>query len=507
MERGHRPHLGLNVVANYAGKLWGIASVYVFVPIYVRLLGMDAYGLIAVNSIVLAILFIADAGLSSAFAREAARAEPGQVLLDLLTTVERALLSILVAIGVVFMLAAPLIASSWLSSTHTVPPEHVRQCLWLMGIAFIPQIAMSLYFGGLMGLQRQVSANLLWTAFSVARSGLVVIPIFFLPDVRLFFAWQALASISMMLLMRHVLRRHISQPLRAASHQKVRGHFSWPALRAIRAYAVGMLGMSVISALNTQMDKLVVSKMLPLNEFALYSLASTLAQIPFILTLPIAAALLPRFTNLLNQPHRRDDLTRLYRDASYYIACIGAIAGLGLCLFIPDVFSLWIRGQSINAETLNAARLLALGSMLMTLQMAPYQLALAHGHQATNLRIGTFMTVVSVPLQILLTSRYGVLGAAIPWLILNLVAFVYLGVILNRKFPLVPLHHWLFIDNLLPIMPALLLLISARFYTDLLNAGPLINCLIAALASLAAIGVSYVWRRHLTSSIPPTSTV
>lgn len=502
---GHRPHLGLNVVANYAGKLWGIASVYIFLPVYIHLLGIDAYGLIAFNAIALALLYIADAGLSSAFAREAAKAEPGQAMLDLLTSIERALFCILIGVGAIFMLAAPLIGTHWLGATGKVPAEQVRQCLLLMPLALVPQIGMSLYFGGLMGLQRQVSANLLWTGFNVARSGLVVAPIYFLPDIRVFFVWQAVVSIFMMLVMRRVLRHHVSAPLRSAG-QTVRGQFSWPALRAIQAYAAGMLGMSIIAGLNTQLDKLVVSKMLPLNDFAQYSLASTLAQVPYILTLPIAAALLPRLTHLLERADQSDALSALYRAASFYIASIGAIAGLGLCLFMPEVFSLWMKGQAIHSDTVTAGRLLAIGGLLMTMQLAPFQLSLANGHNATNLRLGAVMLLVSVPLQVALTRHHGVLGAAIPWLFLNLVAFAYLGVVLNRRFPLVGLRQWFLADNLPPLLSALACLLTARLLADLLQAGPLASCLIAAFASVAAIGTAHGWRRLRGLAQPATST-
>jgi O-antigen/teichoic acid export membrane protein len=495
VESSDRPRLGLNVVANYLGKLWGIVSIYAFVPVYVRFLGIDAYGLIAFNAIALALLFIADAGLSAAFAREAAKAQHGQDLLDLLTSIERVLFSILIVVSAIFMLAVPIIGSHWLTSTGTVSEVQVRQCLWLMGIALVPQIAMSLYFGGLMGLQRQVSANLLWTGFSIARSGFVIIPIYFVPDIRAFFIWQAFVSIAMLLIMRAVLRNQIITPIKDTSPYKIRGNFSWPALRAIRSYAAGMLGISIIAALNTQLDKLVVSRMLPLNEFAQYSLASTLAQVPYILTLPIAAALLPRLTSLLHRDEQRGQLITLYRNASYYMASVGAVSGLGLSLFMPDIFSLWMHGESIGGDTVQAASLLAVGSTFLTLQLAPFQLSLANGHQTTNLRLGVVMLLVSVPLLVLLTQKYGVLGAAIPWLLLNLVAFAYLSIALNKRFPLVSLSKWFFEDNALPVFFAFFWLLIARSFADLLQLGSIFNCFIAATGALAAIGSSYGWRR------------
>jgi O-antigen/teichoic acid export membrane protein len=489
-----QPRFGPNVVANYAGKLWGITSIYVFLPVYVRLLGIDAYGLIAFNTILLAILYIADAGLSASFAREAAKSEPGQGLLDLFTSIERALFSILIVVGAVFLVATPLIGTQWLSNTGSVPVEQVRQSLWLMCLALIPQIAMSLYFGGLMGLQRQVAANLLWMGFSIARSGLVVIPIYFVPDVRVFFLWQAIASIAMLWVMRKVLLSNIIAPLKGASAQKIHGNFSWSALRGIRGYAAGMFGMSIIAGLNTQLDKLVVSKMLPLNKFAEYSLASTLAQIPYILTLPVAVALLPRLTYLLEREDQFEELTAIYRNATYYIASIGAVTGIGIYLFIQDIFSLWMPGQSISTDTVQAAKILALGSTLLTLQLAPFQLSLANGHQATNLRLGAVILFVSAPLLVFLTWQYGSLGAAIPWLLVNLVAFIYLGFALNRRFPIVSLQQWFFADNLPPFLFAILGLFIARVAANFLQIEALFSCVIAFFGASASIGCAHVWR-------------
>lgn len=495
-----QPNLRLNVVANYAGKFWGIASVYIFVPVYISLLGMNAYGLISFNAIVLALLFIADAGLSSSFAREAAKGQRGQELLDSLTSIERVLFLILTLIGATFAALAPVIADHWLDSVGALDRSVVVQSLQLMPFALVPQIAMSLYVGGLMGLERQVVANLLTTTFNLIRSGLVIIPIYFIHDVRLFFAWQAISSVLMLLVMRATLRRYICSGDRQASSMApdLRGRFSVAALQNIRGYALGMLGMSFVAGLNTQLDKIVVSKMLPLAEFAQYSLASTLALIPYVLTLPVATALLPRFTNLL-ETNRRSDLERLYRSSTYYIASIGTISGVAICLFVGDVMKLWLQGQHVNDMVIQAARLLALGSTFLTFQLAPYQLSLAHGHTATNLRLGLCVLLVSIPLQIFLTSHYGMLGASSPWLLLNAVAFIYLGATLHIKFPIVKLSQFFVSDTLPAAIIGIIVLVTARQLTDIFNVSAVTSCFCAVLAAIIAFALTHVLRRRVVS--------
>ncbi len=500
-----QPNLRLNVVANYAGKFWGIASVYIFVPVYIKLLGIDAYGLISFNAIVLALLFIADAGLSSSFAREAAKGQRGQELLDALTSIERVLFGILTVIGAAFAGLAPVFADHWLDSVGALDQSVVVQSLQLMPFALVPQIAMSLYVGGLMGLERQVVANLLTTTFTVIRSGCVIIPIYFIPDVRVFFAWQAISSVLMLLVMRATLRRYICGGDRKESSlaPDLRGRFSVAALQKIRGYALGMLGMSFVAGLNTQLDKLVVSKMLPLAEFAQYSLVSTFALIPYILTLPVATALLPRLTNLL-ETKQSSELARLYRSSTYYIASIGTIAGVAIYLFVGDVMKLWLQGQHVNDMAIQAARLLALGSTLLTFQLAPYQLSLAHGHTATNLKLGLRVLLVSIPLQIFLTSHYGMLGAAFPWFLLNAVAFVYLGATLHRKFPIVSLPEFFVSDTLPAALVAIIILGTARQLTEAFNFSAIASCFCAMLAAITAFALTHVLRRRVITA-PYTS--
>jgi O-antigen/teichoic acid export membrane protein len=365
-----------------------------------------------------------------------------------------------------------------------------------MGLATMPQIAISLYFGGLMGLQRQVSANLLWICFGILRSGVVILPIYYVPDIRLFFIWQAIASFAMLYVMRVILIRQIVKPLRKITITKINGNFSWSSMSAVRGYAFGMFGMSIIAALNMQIDKIIVSKLLSISEFAEYYLASTIAQIPYIVTMPIAVALLPRITNLLTDHNQRDKVTILYRNATYYIASFGAVAGFGIFLFLRDIFHIWMPNQSIGINTFKAAELITLGSVFLSLQLAPFQLSLAYGHQATNLRLGVVILSLSIPFQIIMINNFGIVGASVPWLLINLVAFLYLGFVLNRKFRHVRVYKWFIEDNFVPILFALFWMYIARIISDMANMSPLINIFIAGIGVLVFVVNVYFWRRH-----------
>jgi O-antigen/teichoic acid export membrane protein len=148
-----------NIAANYLGKLWGIASVYAFVPIYIELLGIESYGVIAFQGVLLAILWIADSGLTPAFSREAARSDDLPYLRNVLCAMERVYLSICLAVAIGMLLCSGWIANSWLKTPTHVASDELQVSIALMSIGIACQLAMSLYFGGLMGRQKQVLAN------------------------------------------------------------------------------------------------------------------------------------------------------------------------------------------------------------------------------------------------------------------------------------------------------------------------------------------------------------
>jgi hypothetical protein len=107
------------LVANYIGKLWNIASIYLFIPLYIKYLGIDAYGVIAFYSILLAIILIADAGLSSVFAREVARRPHEKyALATLLKSLEGLYVVIILVRVISVFIASGWIASSWLKPSQ-----------------------------------------------------------------------------------------------------------------------------------------------------------------------------------------------------------------------------------------------------------------------------------------------------------------------------------------------------------------------------------------------------
>lgn len=83
-----------NIVANYLGKLWGFVSIFIFVRLYIDLLGVESYAIINFYTVILGLLVFADAGLTATLTRELARDINVEKKANLVYTFERIYLSI-----------------------------------------------------------------------------------------------------------------------------------------------------------------------------------------------------------------------------------------------------------------------------------------------------------------------------------------------------------------------------------------------------------------------------
>ena len=162
-----------NVLANFGGKAWSGVIQLVFVPFYIKFLGMEAFGLIGFFIMLQGLLSLLDLGLSTTLNRELARRSANgnaQEVKNLVRTMEWIYWSIAIVIAVGIIAVAPWIARSWVN-VKGLPAQSVQHAIVLMGLVAAAQWPYSLYSGGLMGLQRQVLLNTIRASMATVQAG------------------------------------------------------------------------------------------------------------------------------------------------------------------------------------------------------------------------------------------------------------------------------------------------------------------------------------------------
>ena len=188
-----------NVLANYFGQAYAAVMALAFVPLYIKYLGIEAYGLIGIFVVLQAWLTLLDMGMKPALAREMARFTGGgigaQSVCDLLRSVEVIALVIAALTGVGIYLAADWLATSWVRPEQ-LSEDAVVKAFTLMGLVVAARFVENIYTNSIAGLQRQVLQNAITIVMATLRGlGSVAILIWVSPTIEAFFIWQGLSLI------------------------------------------------------------------------------------------------------------------------------------------------------------------------------------------------------------------------------------------------------------------------------------------------------------------------
>jgi O-antigen/teichoic acid export membrane protein len=440
--------------ANLVGRGWAALAGLVFVPVYIKLLGVEAYGLVGFAATLQVGISLLDVGLATTLNRELARAQSGtrgeesrtdaQQRRDLVRTLEVPYWIAALAIVAFVELTAPTIAQRWLHPDR-LPTESVANAIRLIGLTIALQFPFTLYEGGLLGMGRQVVLNALLVIGATLRFGAVIgVLVWISPTVEAFFVWQVAITAIQTMVGAWLLWSKLPEGT-------TRAHFRWNVLAGIWRFAAGMAGVTLTAVALTHMDKLVLSKLLTLTEFGYYTLAAAATGVLYMLFLPLFQAVFPRFSQLVALGDNRP-LSLLYHRSAQAMGVLVIPAATVFALFAREIMLLWTRSPEAAEATRVVVALFAIGTALHGLTNIPYALQLAAGWTRLALYTNVVAIIVLLPAIIVLAGRYGVVGAGIVWVALN-VGYATIGVgIMHRRLLRGELTRWYVADVGLPLV-------------------------------------------------------
>lgn len=446
-----------NIVANYIGRVLATLIGLVCIPIYIKHLGVEAYGLIGIFNVMQAGLALFDMGMAPALSREMARFTGGihdaQSIRNLLRSIE--IVSLCTAL--VFSIGI-LTASNWLASNalHAgkEPTATVAQAFAIMGVVCALHLIESIYFSSILGLQRQVLLSVITSLMASLRGlGAVGILMWVSPTIGAFFIWQGILSVINVGLFAIVVYNSLGPGTYV-------GRFSLAALRGIWRFAGGILGITALSLLLTQVDKILLLKLMPLESFGYYTFAATVAAVLYKIIDPITTAIYPRMVELLTR-NDQATLVSAYHQGAQVVSILIAPATAVLSFFPQGFVFMWSGDASLAENSAGILAPLALGGLLSCLMRIPYLCQVAHGWTSLTLRVNIVAVVVLIPALLWVVPRYGAIGAAWIWVALNAGYVLFDIQLMHHRLLREEKWHWYIADVLMPVTGAITVMLSA----------------------------------------------
>lgn len=443
--------LRINILSNYAGQLWMAVMGVAFLPLYIRILGMEAFGLVGLMLSFQSILQLFDFGIGGATNRELSRRVHDPALAnsarDLVRTSEIVIWLLTLVVGMLVWACSGLMADHWLH-LQSLDRSEASSALATMGIAIALLWPSMFYANCLSGLEQQPALNLINAVFATLRyAGVVPVLLWVSSSIEAFLWWYALVGAGQSLTTAVAVWRALPP-----GHRRAR----WAAdeLRNNRRFASGLFATGILALGISQLDRLSLASLRPLDELGYYTLALSVAAGLGRMVQPMFNALYPRFSRLVT---RRDEKTlrELYHLSSQYLAVVIAAVTMVLIVFAREVLLLWTGDANLAGKVALPLAILVAGSALNGLMNIPYALQLAHGWTRLAMGLNAASFVLGLPFCLWAVQVHGTTGAALLWLLANLASVLFGIPLMHRRLLHTEMTKWYLQDNLPPLLAAL----------------------------------------------------
>ena len=308
-----------------------------------------------------------------------------------------------------------------------------------------------------MGLQKQVLTNKILVFIGTLRGlGAVVVLEFISSTIAAFFIWQAIISLFSSLIFAFALWNNLPEGNR-------RSKFNKDILVSIWRYTAAVSANAIAGLLLSQMDKVVLSKMLSLEKFAYYTIATTVASVIWIIIVPIGQAIFPKFAELYKS--NKNELTPVFHKSSQFLCLIIIPVCSILIFFSKEIVLIWMGDPLMAQNTYIIISILVFGTFLNGIISIPSYAATAFGWPQGILYINVIQSIFIIPLLIFLILWLDSLGAAIAYVLVNSTYFIIFIPMFFKKYLITEKHKWYFRDTLFPIFIGFSTCALLRFLT------------------------------------------
>lgn len=268
--------LKLNVLASYASQIYLIVISIAILPIYMKYMGAEAYGLVGFFAMLQGLFALLDFGLTPTISRQTAQYNAGAVAALEFRQLFRSLSLIFAFIAIVggglLFYFNGYIAEHWLKIENLTIAD-VLFCLQIMAICVALRWMTGLYRGVISGFEHIVWLSISNIFIATLRFPGVLLYMYYCGfTVKSFFAFQLIIA-----LFEFFLLAVKAYKLLPKLDKKREIGWSLQPVKPLLGFALTIAFTSSIWVLLTQLDKFILSGILALSEYGYFTLAVLVA--------------------------------------------------------------------------------------------------------------------------------------------------------------------------------------------------------------------------------------
>jgi O-antigen/teichoic acid export membrane protein len=406
------------IIFNCLAQIYTALIGLVFAPVYLKELGGEAYGLISIYSLLQASFNLFDLGAAPALSRETTQYLSKATSFSRLNQVFVYLNSyaiLVTVIGSIFLLImSEILTDKWLNVSPGFRSDAVVS-LQLISITVACRWFSGVYRSIITGAEAFDWISALNILIGTMRFGLPILTMEIIGySPVIFFSHQlVVAFIEILILFR---KTKIVLPNLSMTTMRLKGVVE--SLKSIYPFSISVGLTSIIWFFVSQIDKIILSKILSLTEYGVVSTGIALAAAIGLIASPLTSVLTPALTRLYSTG-AEEKMYELYNKSSEYVSVIVSPITSVMMWFSYPIVYLWTGDKSISITVSNVLTLYAFGNGILVLNAFPFYLQCAIGNVEKHLVGQILMVSILVPTVLALSTLYGGTGAGYAWAIAN----------------------------------------------------------------------------------------
>jgi O-antigen/teichoic acid export membrane protein len=441
-----------STLANLAGRVVTAVLTFGLTPVYLFWLGATGWGIVSIVALLNGLMILFDMGTGTALAHRLAELS-GQT--EGRDEARHVLFTLQVSHGLWALLAGLLIAGlgpvygHLLVDLEQFSPSEQRSLFAIFGASVAARWPVVIAQHAYGGLQQQGRLNTLLVVHSVITAAATWVSVQTATSAVWAFLWVQFISTGLLAV---ALNLDVWRFLPGASVQF--GRFSAATRRQFKVVASGVLIVQLLGGLNLQLDKVIVSATLTLEQFGQYSSLAFLAASIGSLAIPVFTALFPALIKA-EQQQATAESARIFSHGAQALSVAVLVPCISAGVFALPLLEYWVKGFSVSHTEVAVFRLLLAGQAFNGILTAQWALQLAHqwftwGVVANVVATSAFFTFVPTIIQ-----QHGILGVATWQFAFNASCLLLSPWLTHRRFLRGALRNWALRDTLFPATIAL----------------------------------------------------
>jgi O-antigen/teichoic acid export membrane protein len=422
---GHR--LARNTIWNLVGNGAPMLVAIFCIPVLIRGLGADRFGLLTLTWTVIGYASVFDLGLGRALtqlvARKLGAGEDDEV--PKLVWTSQLLMLLLGLMGtVVVILIAPWLTDRVLHVGVLLQSETLRT-FYLLGIS-IPVVTSTAGLRGL--LEAQQCFDLVNALRFPMGAFMFVGPMLILPFSR------SLLPIVAVLVVGRIIAwvAHLLLCLRVVPMLRERVAWHRAAVGPLLRFGGWMTVTNVVGPVMVTMDRFLIGAMLSVTAVAYYTTPYEMVTRLWLIPGAMVGVMFPAFSTSFEQD--RDRTRRLYTRSLKYLALVLFPLVLLVVVFARNGLKLWL-GASFAQNSFHVLQWLAAGVLVNSLANVPFAMLQGLGRPDVTAKLHMIELPVYMVALWGLTKTFGIEGTAIAWTARATVDALMLFILANRFLP------------------------------------------------------------------------